>query len=159
MTRFRARARTIRCAYGRRKRAKNRRRGWKRRVGSGASGWNAGGTSLVATTDSEVAVRDSAGQVRQVATPAGHFNGGAWARSASVYAFVDDERVVVMDGTTWSVIMEKPTNVRRTLGVAITPDGSLVAVSSTTDIMVLSVPSGEIRYRVRAISPALAFSP
>jgi WD40 repeat protein len=101
-------------------------------------GWNAGGTSLVATTDSEVAVRDSAGQVRQVATPAGHFNGGAWARSASVYAFVDDERVVVMDGTTWSVIMEKPTNVRRTLGMAIAPDGSLVAVSSTTDIMVFS---------------------
>ena len=122
-------------------------------------GWNAGGTSLVATTNSEVAVRDSAGHVRRVATPSGHFNGGAWAGSASVYAFVDDERVVVMDGTTWSVIMEKPTNVRRTLGVAITPDGSLVAVSSTTDIMVLSVPSGEIRYRIRAISPALAFSP
>lgn len=121
-------------------------------------GWNSDGSALVAAADSEVIVRDNSGRVRKIASPNGQFYGGAWA-STPLYAVIDTKRAMVIDGTTWSTIMEQSLNVGRTLGVSIAPNGSLMAVASTDGVLVLSVPGGDIRYGIPALSPAVAFSP
>ena len=123
------------------------------------TGWNAGGTALAATADTEVVVRDKDGKVSRIASPTGRFAGGGWNASHSAYAFVDDKRVVVVNGATWAVIMDHPFDLQQPLAVALAPDDAgLVAVVSRSGVTVFAVPSGEERYTLPMITPALAFS-
>jgi WD40 repeat protein len=123
-------------------------------------GWNADGSLLAATWDGQTEVRDADGAVRTVSKAERQFTGGAWPASGSRYAIIDNAQVLVVDALTGDVVLRRVlSGDTGKIGVAFSPDGSRVVVSSTAGLECFSVPEGTSQWSSKAISPGLAFKP
>jgi WD40 repeat protein len=123
-------------------------------------GWSADGKILAAAADNELVMQTGRAPPRQIARAQLKIKSGSWARTRPLYAYADDAGlVVVMDAETNKIVMEKRTERAQYFSVALSADGSLVAVSSDKGVFVWSVPDGKLEKQFEILAVALAFSP
>lgn len=123
--------------------------------------WGHDNSLIAFAADSEVVFRDHSGIVHRMAEPNGQYRAGNWSTSSSRYAIIDNRNLIIIDAATRNVLMtqEVESDPQLLLGVALSPKGDMVAVTSTKDVRVYSVPNGELKWRIGSTSPAAAFSP